>query len=287
MLSQRTLYVDDFSNILGSPSKEDKLLLFAKKNNFKTLILYQLNKVDKKWSLIDVRKNFILSEFIAKAKNRYSIQNVGASGESATFFSNTINAYNKTRKKPEEKFDIYILEYEYWSKKASEDGGYYCEGYLRDNSFPCNRNGSFNFFIKNLKEMKLLSQNSLHHIKIDAYLGFFKPNEINSIVKYCDRLTVLAYGKSPKASFKTVNSSLIHLSKTNTNVKTSILFSTRMNQMGYWLKSHSMQNSEKLFFNEMNRNNINLKKQLDLDGFSYHTYSFLEKSISYYYYTRN
>ena len=63
MFSQRTLYVDDFNTIIGSPSKEDKLLLFAKKNNFKTLILYQLNKVDKRWSLTDPRENTVLSEF--------------------------------------------------------------------------------------------------------------------------------------------------------------------------------------------------------------------------------
>lgn len=215
MFAQRTLYVDDFNTIIGSPNKEDKLLLFAKKNNFKTLILYQLNKVDKRWSLTDPRENTILSDFIAKAKNKFSIQNIGASGECASFFTETIDLYNNSRNKPEEKFDIYNLEYEYWSKKASEDGGYYCEGYLRDNSMPCNRNGSFNFFIDNLKEMKQLSKNNIHNIKIDAYLGFYTSNEINSIVKYCDGLTILAYGKSPKTSYASAKKSLAYLLKTN------------------------------------------------------------------------
>lgn len=41
---QRTLYVDGFNNILGSPMKEDKLLKFAERNSFNILILYQLNK---------------------------------------------------------------------------------------------------------------------------------------------------------------------------------------------------------------------------------------------------
>lgn len=286
LFGQKTLYVDNFNNILGSPNKEDKLLLFAKKNNFRTLILYQLNKVDKRWSLTDPVKNNILSEFIAKAKNKFSIKNIGASGESASFFTETINPFNNTRKKNDEKIDIYNLEYEYWSKKASEEGGYYCEGYLRDNSKPCNRKGSFNFFLENLKEIKKLSENNIHDIQIEVNIGFYTLNEIKNIVKYSDRLIIQAYGKSPRVSYTSAKNSLTYLLKTNSKVKTSILFSTRMNHMGYWLKSHSMENSEKQFFKEMNRNNFNLKKSLNFDGFSYHTYSYLEKSISYYHYIR-
>ena len=60
-----------------------------------------------------------------------------------------------------------------------------------------------------------------------------------------------------------------------------------MKQMGYWLKFDSLQNGEKNFLKEMNKKNINLKKNLNFDGFSYHTYSFLEKSISYYSYSNN
>ena len=67
-------------------SKEDKLLLFAQKNNFKILILYKLNKVNKRITLSDPRNNNILSEFIQKAKQKYQIKKIGASGESADFF---------------------------------------------------------------------------------------------------------------------------------------------------------------------------------------------------------
>ena len=284
---QRTLYVDDFNNIIGSPNKEDKLLLFAKKNNFKTLILYQLNKVDKRWSLTDPTKNSILSEFIAKAKTKFNIKNIGASGECASFFTNTINIYNNSRNKAEEKFDIYNLEYEYWSTNASSDDGYYCENYLRDNSIPCNRNGSFNFFIDNLKELKLLSKNNIHNIKIEAYVGYYSQKEISTIVKYCDRLIVHAFGKNPKVSFSSAKKSLSHLLKINSNIKTSILFSTRMNHMGFWFKSHGLEDTETMFFDKMDINNINLKKTLNFDGFSYHTYSFLEKATSYFSYSRN
>jgi hypothetical protein len=285
--SQRTLYVDNFSNILGSPSKEDKLLYFAKKNNFGTLILYQLNKVDKRFSLADPRKNNILAEFIAKAKIKFGISKVGASGEAASFFTTRIDIYNNTRNKPEEKFDIYNLEFEYWSRKASSDEGYYCENYLRENDLPCNRFGSFNYFIENLKELKRLTSKNKHAITVEAYVGFYNQNEIKEISNYCDRLLIHAFGKTPKLCFVSARKNLENLNKINSKIKTTILFSTTMKQMGYWLKFDSLQNGEKNFFKEMNKKNINLKKNLNFDGFSYHTYSFLEKSISYYSYSNN
>ncbi len=284
---QRTLYVDNFINIIGSPNKEDKLLLFAKRNNFKTLILYQLNKVDKIWNLTDPRKNSVLAEFIDKAKTKFSIQYIGASGESASFFKDIIHPYNNTRNKAEEKFDIYNLEYEYWSKKASGPNGYYCVNYLEENAMPCDRNGSFNYFVSNLKNLKKLSQNNLHTIKIEAYLGYYSQKEISTIVKYCDRLIIQTSGKTPKVSYKFAKKSLSLIAKIKTKVKTSILYTTRMNQMGYWLKSNSLETAEQQFFNAMNTHNYQLKKALNLDGFSYHTYSFLEKSVNYFSYSRN
>ena len=284
---QRTLYVDGFINIIGSPSKEDKLLLFAKRNNFKTLILYQLNKVDKIWNLNDPRKNNILSEFIAKAKTKYSIQNVGASGESSSFFTDVIDPYNNTRNNADEKFDIYNLEYEYWSKKASGPNGYYCVNYLEESSMPCSRNGSFNYFIDNLKELKKLSKNNIHNIKVEAYLGYYSQKEITEIVKHCDRLIIQTSGKTPNISYKFAKKSLALISNIKNKIKTSILYTTRMDQMGHWFKSNSLKTAEQQFFNAMDINNKQLKETINLDGFSYHTYSFLEKSVGYFSYTRN
>ena len=284
---QRTLYVDNFNNILGNPSKEDKLLFFAKRNNFNTLILYQLNKVDKRLSLSDPRKNNTLAEFISKSKIKFGLKHIGASGEAASFFTDVIDIYNKSRNKPEEKFDIYNLEYEYWSRKASGIDGYYCINYLEENKITCNREGSFNYFISNLKTLKSLSKESKHKINIEAYVGYYTKNEISEITKYCDRLLIHAYGKTPKMSFSTAKSSLNHLYKINSKVKASILFSTRMDQLGYWLKFESIGNCESQFIKEMNIKNINLKKNLNFDGFTYHTYSFLEKSISYFSYSKN
>jgi hypothetical protein len=284
---QRTLYVDNFNSILGSPSNEDKLLKFASKNNFNTLILYQLNKVDKQYSLTDPRKNNILAEFISKAKTKFNIKQVGASGESATFFKNRIDIYNTSRSKSEEKFDIYNLEYEYWSKNASGIDGYYCVNYLEENKIPCTREGSFKYFVENLKELKLLTKNKKHVVKIDAYVGYYTQNEILEISKNCDRLIIQAHGKSPELCFAFAKKNLENLYNTNSKIKASIIFSTNMDKLGYWLKFDSLDNGEAKFFVKMNGTNKNLKKKLNFDGFSYHSYSILEKSVNYYTYNKN
>lgn len=272
---------------MGSPYKEDKLLLFAKRNNFKTLILYELNKVDKRWNLTDPRKNNILSEFIVKAKRKFSIQNIGASGESASFFTLIINPYNNSRNNDDEKFDIYNLEYEYWSKKASGPNGYYCTSYLEENSIPCNRKGSFKYFIDNLKELENLSKSNKHTIKIEAYLGYYSQQEISETVKYCDRLIILTKGKTPFTCFKFTKKRLESLSNTKSNIIASVLFSSRMDEMGYWFKSNSLENSEQRFLDAMKNENKSLRDKVTFDGFTYHTYSFLEKSLSYFSYRRN
>ena len=285
--NQRTLYVDNFNSILGSPTKENKLLSFAKRNNFNTLILYQLNKVDKLHSLTDPRKNNILAEFISKAKTKYNIKKIGASGEAASFFKNRIDVYNSSRNKWEEKFDIYNLEYEYWSKKASGIDGYYCVNYLEENNIPCGREGSFKFFISNLKDLKLLTKKSKHVVIVDAYVGYYSQNEILEISKNCDRLTIQANGKNPELCFAFAKNNIENLYNINSNIKTSIIFSTNMDKLGYWLKFDSLENGETQFFKKMNSFNANLKKKLNFDGFSYHSYTILEKSVNYYSYSQN
>ncbi|PQB07221.1 hypothetical protein BST83_08705 [Polaribacter filamentus] len=79
-------------------------------NNFNTLILYQLNKVDKQYSLTDPRKTNILAQFISKAKTKYKIKHIGASGLiNLLTFTSRIDLYNTTRNKSVEKFDIYNM----------------------------------------------------------------------------------------------------------------------------------------------------------------------------------
>ena len=101
--TERELYVDNFSNILGTYHLETELLEFAKNHEINTLILYDLHKINKRFPLGDETKNGVLASFIVKAKVEYGIQKISASGESGDFFTNVIHPYNISRKNSKEK----------------------------------------------------------------------------------------------------------------------------------------------------------------------------------------
>ena len=83
---QRVLYADNFSSIVGNSTSENKLLAFAKRYGFTSLLLYELNKVDKKFPLRERQTANILAKFISKAKGTYDIDEVGTIGETSDFF---------------------------------------------------------------------------------------------------------------------------------------------------------------------------------------------------------
>ena len=282
--THRILYVDQFFNILGNEIKEDNLLKFTQENGFDKIILYDLHKVNKAYPLADVTKNNILAKFIRKAKVDFGLKEVGGSGESGSFFITAIDAYNKSRKSPEEKFDAYNLEYEYWKPDESSEGGYYCKNYLKKNGKSCNRSGTFNFFLKSLATMKSLARKSKHPIKVEAYVGKFKRHEIQKISKYVDRLLVHVYVTNPRRGFHYANERLQYLSEIEKKPKISIIYSSETLFMGGWLKFNSLKKGEKIFLDSMQETNRNLLKNINFTNFTYYNYNQLAKSLKHYNY---
>lgn len=285
--NNRSLYVDNFNNILGNYNLENELLEFSKKNKINTLILYELHKVNKILPLADSIKNNVLANFISRAKLEFGIEKISASGETGDFFLNAIHPYNKSRKKPEEKFDIYNLEYEYWNDEHSLNGGYYCETYLKKGQTPCSRVGSFYYYVEALSIMKLLAEEESHPVKIEAYIGKFTKEEILKVVKHTDILLLHAYVKNPRDSYSYTKERLDILSSINAKIEISILFSSEMNFMGTWLKSNAYSTAEEIFFDELHKDKKELRDKLNLSGFTYYTYNFLKKSINTYRYFNN
>jgi hypothetical protein len=280
--TNRILYVDNFNNILGSYNLENKLLEFSRKNDIHTLILYELDKVNKRLPLSDSLKNGALAKFISRAKLEYNIKEISASGESGDFFLKAIHPYNKSRKKAEEKFDVYNLEYEYWYEKASSEGGYYCETYLKKGQLPCNRKGSFTYYIEALTIMKLLAEEESHPVKIEAYIGKFTKEEALELDHHLDRLLIHAYVKNPDKSYNYTKERLKLLSELNSKISISIIFSSEMNFMGRWLSKNDFKKAEEIFFKELNKDDKELTKTLNFEGFTYYNYSYYQKSLNNY-----
>jgi hypothetical protein len=277
--TERELYVDNFSNILGTYHLETELLEFAKNHEINTLILYDLHKINKRFPLGDETKNGVLASFIVKAKVEYGIQKISASGESSDFFINAIHAYNTSRTKTSEKFDIYNLEYEYWDEESSSNNGYYCKNFLKDSYEKCNRENSFKFYVESLITMRRLADEIAHPVKVEAYIGKFTEKEVQNVSDHVDRLLIHAYVKTPQESFHYVKNRLDLLAGIDSKIQVSILYSSEMNFMGKWFKTQSFQTAEEIFFKELEKEEIELEQKLNFKGFTYYNYSYFQYSL--------
>ncbi len=274
----RKLYVDNFANILGSYHLEQELLDFAVENSVNELILYDLNKVHKRLSLVDSTQNSPLAKFIAKAKKVHNIKSISASGETSKFFLEVIHPYNLSRKKTEEQFDVYNIEYEYWNEKQSLNGGYYCETYLKNAKLKCNRKNSFSYFINSLFIMKELAKDDNLKIKTEAYVGKFTRDEIDKISENVDKLLIHDYVKKPEYSYLYVKDRLSYLDAIHSHIEVSILFSEENNFMGNWLRKHQFKKAEEVFYEQLEKEDIQLEEHLNFTGFTYYNYSFFKKN---------
>ncbi len=272
----RTLYVDNFANILGTPRLEKELFEFAKKHEIKELILYDLHKINKRFPLGDASQNQILADFIVKAKKEYDVERISASGESGNFFIQAIHPYNVSRKNKLERFDVYNIEYEYWNKPASLNGGYYCETYLKNGELPCNREGSFKYFIGSLETMRFLADEIDHDIEVEAYIGNFQKSEVQEISKHIDRLLIHDYVRRSERIFEYVKKRLELLDEIDSNIKVSILYSAEMNFLGDYFKNHEIHEAEEKFFDSLRKEEKHLDDHINWNGFSYYNYNFLK-----------
>ena len=275
---ERKMYVDNFANILGTYHLEQELFDFVEANDIDELILYDLNKVHKRFPLGDVSQNQILADFICKAKKHYGVTSVSASGETGDFFIKAIHPYNKSREIELERFDIYNIEYEYWNKKESLDNGYYCETYLKNEQLKCNRENSFGYFMSSLKTMKELAKKDNLDIKTEAYVGKYTRDEVDEISSHVDKLLIHDYVRDPKYSYMYVKDRLNQLDAIHSHIEVSILFSYENNFMGKWLKNHRFQEAEESFHAELAKNDVTIKDHLNFTGFTYYNYSWFKRN---------
>lgn len=272
----RSMYVDNFANILGSNKNEKELFDFAVEHEITELILYDLHKVNKQFFLGDSIKNQVLADFIRKAKSTYGIQKISASGESGNFFIKAIHPYNLSRKDKIERFDIYNLEYEYWNEKESKPGGYYCENYLNNVQLRCNRQNSFKYFINSLEIMRILADELDHNILVEAYIGNFNKEEVNQIITHVDRLLVHDYVQREERLFSYVEERMHLLENVDAKIDVSILYSIESRYLGKYLKKHPFHEAEKKFFEQADQQDHDLDEHIKFRGFTYYNFGYFK-----------
>ncbi len=270
-ITLRTLYVDDFSAILGNDQAVDSLLTFAQSHDINSLLLYDLHIVHAMHSLTNISTNGILADFIAKAKNDFNIVQIGATAENANFFSQVIDVYNNTRSQSSEKFDIYNLEFEFWNDGPVNPGGYYCNTYLIPNGLPCNNTGAFDYFISVLQDMNDLANANTHPISVEAYVGWLTASQVLSIADNLDRVRVHAYVSNPSTAFDYTEIRLMDFANTNINI--SIIYSAEIVFMQGWLETNGLEAAEQAFLVDWSMSTLAGNTNITLEEFTYFAYT--------------
>lgn len=275
LFAQRTMYVNDFETIIDNDEDKTRLLSYAQSNQFDYLILYDLHTVHTQYDLTNSATNQILVDFISDAKNNYGITRIGAATENAWFIENRIIAYNNTCSYAHEKFDIMVMEYEFWSSPLTSPGGYYCNTYLAPNGFVCDSNGAYQFCINELQTMKNLALASSHPMTVEMYVGWPSATQLHGIADVVDRTMIHAYVTDPNTAFAYAETRFVNYNSYVDEADIGIIYSAEPNFSGPWMANNSINLAEAIFINDYNSSAGAWKANVNFDGFVYFAYSYL------------
>jgi Secretion system C-terminal sorting domain len=277
--ANRALYVDGFSTILGDVNAENQLLDFCLDSEIRKLLLYEMHLVHAQHDLSNPSTNQLFADFIFKAKTQYGVLEIGVVGETSVPFLTYFSAYNNSRSVPEEKIDVFNLEFEFWINSAVNPGGYYCTNYLQPNGFTCDVNGAFAFYMQELNTIKSLADSSSHLISVETYVGWPSMQQAQNIVPKVDLLLLHAYVSDPNTAFAYTENRLIDFGSTLDTLPVSIIYSGETTFMNSWLLQHDMLQAEDIFLSDFSAGiNPNLSK-VDLRDFTYFAYSHMENVV--------
>ncbi|MFK7787010.1 MAG: T9SS type A sorting domain-containing protein [Crocinitomicaceae bacterium] len=272
----RTLYVDDFLNILGNTAAEDALLSYSQANEIEILLLYELHLVNATYDITHYSTSGILADFISKAKNDFGILKIGAVGENADFFWNVIHPYNASRSSSDERIEIINLEFEFWIQSATDPGGYYCDTYLTPAGYPCTNDGAYGFALSQLLSMDQLKGYSSYPLSTEIYVGWPTLSQSYQLAGAVDRMLVHAYVDDPNIAYDYIEDRIIDISGGGNNLDVSIIFSSEPNFMQNWLNANSMLAAETIFYNDWlnGASSWATLSTMNLEGFTYFAYTF-------------
>ena len=114
----RGMYINHFDNILGNTDNENQLFKYAADSSYNYFALYDLNSVD-----MSVQSEADkLALFIKRARLMYGVQYIGAVAETYADFQNKIVPFNNSRTDVNERFNVFNLEFEFWTTSSVSPG---------------------------------------------------------------------------------------------------------------------------------------------------------------------
>ena len=277
--AERSLYVDDFANILNDAALKTSLLEYAEANEITYLLFYELHLVHNEHDLTNAVTNQILADFLADAKQNYGITKVAATAENAWFFENRIIAYNESRTNADEKFDVLGMEFEFWTPLFTDPGAYYCTNYLTPNGYSCDNAGAYAFCKGELQAMRTLADNSTHPMTTEMYVGWPDATQLLEIADIVDRTLIHAYVPDPNNAFDYAEARLEYYENYAGTAEITIILSSEPNFSGPWLQANNMAMAEQAFIDDYNASTGTWKNNIDLQGFTYFTYTMMNDIV--------
>lgn len=268
----RGMYVNGFSTILGNQVKEDSLLNYAKDSSFNYLALYELHRLSLSTNTTNATN---LANFIQRAKSSYGIQFVGAVGESLNFFQNTIVPYNNSRSNISQKFNVFNVEFEFWSNASTGTGGYYCNQYLQPSGCNCDTSGAFSFYMNLIRKVDSLA--ALQNVISETYLGWFNQGQAQQITRVVDRILLHSYRVDETTLYSYAKTRLQYLAANQIPVNVIGLYSAEPVFMGPWLQSHPEVAAFNKYRTDYTNDNNTWKQYINLQGYQWFAYGFLPK----------
>lgn len=269
----RGIYIDNFSQILGNTVKEDSLLHYAQDSSFNYLALYDLHNIN----FSNANSVNTLASFIRRARENYGIINIGAVGESYSTFRDKIAPYNNAHTNANEKFNVFNLEFEFWTTSSVNPGGYYCTQYLQPNNCGCDSSGGFKFYIAQMHNIDSLA--SVQGAISETYVGWFNQGQAQQIVRNTDRILLHAYRINPSSVYGYSQTRLSYLASLNQPVDVMPIFSSEPIFMGPWLASHSNVESYTKYVADYNADASSWKTYIRLKGYHWFDYGYMPHPV--------
>jgi len=245
--SQRGMYVDELSSILGNAAAENSLLQYALENNITYLALYVNSSM----------LTNTLDSFVQLAKSSYSIEQIGFIGENTNDFNNYI-AYNDQY---DGKADVLNLEYEYWNQTPRDLSGY----------------------LARLRYMKSIGIPK--GLKVEAYVGWPSNSEMPQICALVDRLLVHCYVTDPSNAYTYGEPGYERWYSAGLATNRPALwpiFSCESSDnyseqpfMGDWLAANSLGAAETIFMDSFASDTNVMKYNAAILGFQYFSYDYM------------
>ncbi len=269
----RGIYLDGFRNILGNTVKEDSVLQYAADSSFNYIALYDLQTINfSSSSSVNT-----LASFMRKARETYGIANIGAVGESYSTFLNKIAPYNNQRTNVNEKFNVFNLEFEFWTTSSVNPGGAYCTAYLQPNGCSCDSSGGFKFFISNMHLIDSLA--ATQGAISETYVGWFNQGQGSQIQRNVDRVLLHAYRTDPSSVYGYSKTRLQYLASNNSVVNVAPIFSNESIFMGPWLTSHQQSEAYTKYKSDFQADNSSYVQYINMLGYQWFDYGFMPKPV--------